>query len=142
MKIFTKATKENPAIHNPSQCLFTSQTHTNYNKIVQFIIPIQCLILWLTLNGNAGTVMRNSIPEAGATLTNVESINDLSPLTTKAISKPQFSVPRHPTISIVPVERYSLILSLCIVISRHALTIFWLAEPELRIWICMKTKVC
>jgi hypothetical protein len=40
------------------------------------------------------------------------------------------------------VERYSLILSLCIVISRHALTISWLAEPELRIWIYMKTKVC
>ena len=77
--------------------------------------------------------MRNSIPEVGATLTNVESINDLSLLTTKATSKPRFSVPQHPTISIVPVERYSLIPSLCNVMSKPALTISWLAELELRI---------
>jgi hypothetical protein len=97
--------------------------------------------LWLTLNGNVGTVIKDSIPEAGATLTNVESINDLSLLTTKGISKTQFSVPQHPTISIVPVERYFLILSLCIVISKPAFSIPWLAELELRIWIYMKTKV-
>lgn len=142
VKIFTQGTKDTQGfiIHHTVYS-FTSLTHTIHDKIIQFIIPTQCLILWWTLNGNVGTVRRDSIPEAGATLTNVESINDLSLVTTKASSKPQFSVPRHPMISIVPVERYSLIVSLCNDISKLALTISWLAELELRIWIYMKTKV-